>query len=464
MFAVAAVAVLPGALAAAAALVASNRAVLLYAALALEFVWPSVNGKLPLPGDIGVWAADLLVVVTLGAWLVARLVAPASERPRIPRAPVLGLPLVLVATSLAVGVLKGSERYGASLLGMPLRIAIYAVIAFALATVQPRQAYRGIVMVLYAGTVWQAVVGVYSLATGTSQTPYAELSTGGTRYLGIAVATYLGAALVLALLNLAFEERPGRRALHYVIAGLALFGVTIAFTRAVFIGLAVVVPLLMLAFPGLRRTLAAAVPVLLAAAAIAVLVTPLVAPGVASTLASRLTTQPAVDSSVQWRERAYKVALRGVDEEPVLGVGFGRESTFYINGMPNVIEGDPHNGFLYLLAGGGAFALASFLVLIGVFLWDAWRRFRVAQGRERALIAWAVSSLFIFSLHAAVEPVLTEPTMILTFWILLLLPATVARETGPRPVVGQAAIPSRQRASPSSRSVGRRDELLVPLR
>ncbi|MCA1672993.1 MAG: O-antigen ligase family protein, partial [Actinobacteria bacterium] len=149
-------------------------------------------------------------------------------------------------------------------------------------------------------------------------------------------------------------------------------------------------------------------------------------PQLVSTLESRLTSSPSTDSSVDWRDRAYEVALRGVDEQPVLGVGFGRESRFYVDGQPNVIEGDPHNGFLYLLAGGGVLALGGFLIVVAFYLQDAWRRLLSARDRtERSLVVWAVTTWFVFLLHAVVEPVLTYPSMIMTIWILMLLPALV---------------------------------------
>lgn len=408
------------------ALVASNRGVLIFGALALEFSLTSVNDGLELPGGVVVFAADVIVGLAFLAWLAARLAAPPEGRPRRLRTPVLGVALVLFALALLVGLVRGSGLYDASLLGMPLRLVLYAGIAFAVVDLTPREALRGITVVFYLGTVWQTFVGAYHLATGTSATTYLELSTGGTRYLGISVATYLAGALVLALLNLHLSRTMRWRLLHLFIAALATFGVTIAFTRAVFLAVAVILPVLFLSFGRLRRTLLPFMPAVAVLLAVSALLMPLLAPQMVSTLESRLTTRPAVDSSVAWRDRAYEVAMAGVSEQPLLGVGFGRQSTFYIDGMPNVIEGDPHNGFIYLLAGGGAFALATFLILLGVYLRDAWRRLWFARAaEEQVLVVWAVATWFIFMLHSLVEPVLTYPSMILTIWITMLLPTLV---------------------------------------
>ena len=74
-----------------------------------------------------------------------------------------------------------------------------------------------------------------------------------------------------------------------------------------------------------------------------------------------------------------------IREQPLVGVGFGRTSEFVIevessSGLmvPVWQEGgqDPHNGYLYLWAGGGLAALGSFVLILAVFAWDAVRRFR----------------------------------------------------------------------------------------
>lgn len=421
-------------------LAASSRGVLVFAAVALQFTVDTVNGGLELPDGLTIFAADVLALLAVVSWAVAWLVSPPERRPGRLRTPVLGWPLALLAVGLVIGLVRGSDLYGASIVGMPLRLAIYAGIACAMTDLTPRDAYRGIVAVFYVGTVWQSLVGAYHVATGTSATSSLELSTGGTRFLGIAIATYLAGALILALLNFRLDRRVRWRALHLFIAGLATFGVTIAFTRAVFLALAIIVPILLLGSRRLRGALLAYTPVLVPPLVLAALVVPLVAPQLVSTLESRLTSSPSTDSSVDWRDRANEVALRGVDEQPVLGVGFGRQSMFYVDGQPNVIEGDPHNGFLYLLAGGGALALGGFLILIALYLHDAWRRLLSARDRtERSLVVWAVTTWFVFLLHAVVEPVLTYPSMILTIWVLMLLPALVPLRKRPSRAQGLPA-------------------------
>lgn len=118
--------------------------------------------------------------------------------------------------------------------------------------------------------------------------------------------------------------------------------------------------------------------------------------------------------------------------EPVLGVGFGRTFNYTWNGYAYHLEGDPHNSYIWILAGSGIFALASLLVLMAVFLRDAIKRARAAISFDRALVLWAIVTWFIFLLNALTGPILSEPTFLLTVWIVILLPAIVSKSRPPR--------------------------------
>jgi O-antigen ligase len=113
-------------------------------------------------------------------------------------------------------------------------------------------------------------------------------------------------------------------------------------------------------------------------------------------------------------------------EEPLLGLGFGRSLNYIWNGYAYHLEGDPHNSYIWILAGGGVFAAAALLLLFGTFLWDAIRRARAAISFERALVLWAIGAWFIFMVNAVTGPILSDPSFLLTVWIVLLLPALVA--------------------------------------
>ncbi len=69
--------------------------------------------------------------------------------------------------------------------------------------------------------------------------------------------------------------------------------------------------------------------------------------------------------------------------------------------------------------------LGSFVLLLLLYLRDSWRRFRAGTMEERRLVFWAVSLWFVFVVNAATGIILTEPELLLTFWILMFLPMIV---------------------------------------
>jgi O-antigen ligase len=409
------------------ALVESDRTVLFLTAFGLTLTLPVVNGPLPFTGSVSIFAADLVLVAAVAAWLPSRLVGglPLS-RPRAHKTPVLGPALLLFAVVTFSAVLRGHDEYGASLIGQPMRLVAYAAIAAAIVDLDARKAWRGLTVVFYAGAVWQALNGIYFIATGTSQTDAADLSTGGTRYLALDVSLYVAAALFLALLNIRYDPSARRRALHVAIVLIATFDVLITFGRGVYIAVAVISLGLIVAYREVRRTLLRAMPVLAPFIVVAVLYVPADVRQVAPTFVDRLTPELGYDASVRWREEANKAILRQFHESPVIGVGFGRGATFTLNHEEWVIDQDPHNGYVYLLAGGGLLLLSSFLLLVLCYAFDTWRRLRSTERREeRVLVIFSALFLLTILVNAGVEPLFTYPSILLTMWALLLLPTIV---------------------------------------
>ena len=107
-------------------------------------------------------------------------------------------------------------------------------------------------------------------------------------------------------------------------------------------------------------------------------------PQVTGALADRVLSPPEADENVQWRIQANRAVLAEIREAPLLGVGFGREVDFFMNiedpvtgvARPQQFEigQDPHNGYLFLWAGGGLAALGTF-PLFPFFLFCAFLRF-----------------------------------------------------------------------------------------
>jgi O-antigen ligase len=409
-----------------AALIASNRAILVFGAFAID-----LSGIVALRGPIigsSVWASDLILVLAFGSWLAAWLIAPGGRRPSWPRTYLLGWPLLIFAIFIGTGIVRGHELWGLSYFSQPLRFVLYAGIAAAIADLQPRQVWQGLGVVFYLGTVWNALAAAYYLATGTAEhEALSGVSTGGTRVLTLTTALYLTGAVVIALLNFEREQRAARRALHLLVGVLAMFGIVVSFGRGVWYALAAVLAVLFLTRARLRRAALVVVPLCIPIIVLGGFLLVHAAPGFIPRVVERGTTlQPRDDTSIEWRQAANEAIWAQVRENPLIGVGFGKEASFTVDFTRWDITQDPHNSFLFLWAGGGVLTLGSFLVLFIFFLVDAWRRYRFQAELPRALIAWCVAVWFCFAVNSLVEPQLTQANSLLALWIVMLLPTTVS--------------------------------------
>jgi O-antigen ligase len=408
------------------ALIASTRAILAYAAIAVSLLSPlPLLHPLPLGLGVNIYTPDVLVLLAMGSWVAAWLVNPKPTRPSLPATPVLRWPLLLFGLTLCVALARGHELYGTSIVNAPLRLLFYAGIAFAVTDLEPRKAYRWLVILFYGGTVWQVLVLLYGLATGTSATDQVFLSTGGERVLAGSTAMFMTGTLLLALLNLELDRRAGRTSLHLLMAGIATLALVYTFARTTFAVVAVLVPLLLLIYRRVGTRMLALTPLSVPILVLAALLIPRIDPDVYPTLRDRVTGSPISDSSFRFRQEAYEVVWAQVREEPLIGVGFGRESTFTVQGERVTIVQDPHNQFLYLWAGGGLLLLLSFVLLLAVYLADALRRFRGGLAEERRLLFWVVSLWFVFMVNSASGAILTSPSLLLVFWVLMSLPMVV---------------------------------------
>jgi O-antigen ligase len=407
-------------------LIASSRAILVFAAIAINLFAPlPLAEALPLNTSVVVYPSDILVLLALGSWLGGWLMSPESARPSSLRTRVLGWPLLLFGVILVAAVIRGHERYGESLVGVPLRLLFYAGIAAAVTDLRPHDAYRWLVMLFYAGTVWQALVAVYGYATGTSATSAVVLSTGGERVLAGSTAMFMAGALLLALLNLEVDRSAGRTALHLLMALLATFALISTFQRTTFALASLLIPLSVLVFRRISLRAGALLPLCAPFLVLVVLLVPKANPSFFPTLADRITANPTTDSSTQWREKAIEAVSPQIRESPVTGVGFGRMASFEIEEVRTRGTQDPHNQFIYLWAGGGLLLLGSFVLLLVVYLAESWQRFKIGTAEERRLIFWAVSLWFVFLVNSATGIVLTSPPLLLVFWVLMVLPMIV---------------------------------------
>jgi O-antigen ligase len=422
-----ALAVLPVTLVAIGSLIASNRAILVFGALAIGLFKPlPLSGPLPLRTGVTLYTSDILVLLAVASWLAAWLVNREEVRPSSLQTRLLGWPLLLFGITLVAAIVRGHERYGENLVGVPLRFLLYAGIAAALTDLKPRDAYKWLVVLFYAGTVWQVMVAGYRDATGTSPAELSgTLSTGGERLLGGSVAMFMAGALLLALLNLARDRRAGRTALHLLMAVLATFALVSTFQRTTFALVSVLVPLSLLAFRHIGLRMATFLPLFAPFLVLVILFIPKASPTLFPTLSDRITASPSTDATANWRLNAYAAVWSQVRESPVTGVGFGRPVSFVSKGVQYNVEQNPHNQFLYLWAGGGSLLVGSFILLLAVYLLEAWRRLRSATNEERRLIFFAMSLWFVFVVNSLTGIILTVPDLLLSFWVLMVLPMVV---------------------------------------
>ena len=68
------------------------------------------------------------------------------------------------------------------------------------------------------------------------------------------------------------------------------------------------------------------------------------------------------------------------------------------------LTGDPHNSYVYMLAGGGFLALGSLLAIMLAYLVDVARRIRGAAGDEQTVLIWSLATWFGFMVQAFEEP------------------------------------------------------------
>jgi O-antigen ligase len=422
-----ALAVLPVALVAIGSLIASNRSILIFAAIAINLLSPlSLTGALPLNLGIQVYPSDVLVLLAVASWVAAWLIEPAERRPSWLQTRLLGWPLLLFGIVLFAGVVRGHERYGEQLIGIPLRLLLYAGIAAAVTDLNPRNAYRWLVALFYTGTVWQALVALYYNATGTTPPELASpVSTGGERVLGGSTAMFMAGALLLALLNLELDRPARRTGLHLAIAALATFALVSTLQRTTFAVLGLLIPLSLLVFRRIGFRVGILLPLCAPFLVLVALLVPKANPGFFPTLAERVTASPSTDTSVEWRRKAYAAVWSQVREAPVTGVGFGRPASFVTANGRTEVGQNPHNQFLYLWAGGGLLLVGSFVLLLLVYMLEVWRRFRGAAREERHLLFWAASLWFVFIVNSLTSVILTEPQFLLVFWILMVLPMVV---------------------------------------
>ena len=239
----------PGCARGSATLIASNRAVLVFAALAMPLFEPlPLTGALPLHAGIQVYPSDILVLLAVG--FVGGRVASESggSRPSSLGTRLLGWPLLLFGIVLFAAIVRGHERYGESLVGIPLRFLLYAGIAAAVTRSQASRCLQMARRPLLCRNRLAGARGALRLCDGNVRDLRGRPLDRGQRVLAGSTAMFMAGALLLALLNLELERRAGRAALHLVMVALSIFALVSTLQRTTFALVSLLVPLFVLAF------------------------------------------------------------------------------------------------------------------------------------------------------------------------------------------------------------------------
>jgi hypothetical protein len=436
---------LPVLLVAVAVLADADGTILVIAALTLELTIPQLNQALPLGIGTEIFPSDVVVVLAVAAWFVERGFRTEAKSPALPslRSPALGLPLLLFAVVIGESAVRGHNAYGASLVGRPLRMFLYAAIALAIVRVDTRRLYKAIVIAFYTATVWELLNAFYYMANGGSQSIAPDLSTGGTRYLSIAVSLYLSGTFFLALINLSIATSAGARPLHAAMLILSAVEIGLAFSRGTFITVGLLGSILFIFLRDVRRGALSMLPLVVPLFLLGVLFLARSNSTVIPTFVKRINPSITADQSVHWRQKANDELLKQYHSAPLFGVGFGKDINFTIDFQDVHTTQQAHNDFLYILAGSGIVGLASFLLVISASIGDALRRLRTTvEPHERALLLFASITAASFLLNGLVEPLITLPSVVLTIWTLMLLPLAVRPATAAARATSGAASPA----------------------
>jgi O-antigen ligase len=392
------------------------------------FQYPSPTSALVI-GPLHIFLTDVVLLLAIAYWALGpRVARDGTSRPPI------GLFLVLVVVlgvCATPGLLRGHEDFGVSLLGNVTRLVAYSLVGLAAFRYAAGDFEKGFRWAFAGGLFAAALLGLYYSATGHTATAANALSTGGTRVLPLTLAMYAAMATVFMLVMITL--RPGRSWpwLEWLALGAGAIVQVLALGRATMAALMVLGALIVLGTRRTRRSVALVGALAIPLAVVGIVIAHPAPPPAFQTAQNRVFQTSLSDRDIDWRVLASDAVMEGYSDHRWTGLGFGRDISFVVDGnVINVRAGDPHNGFVYLLGGGGLLALLSFSLVILSAFGVGLRRLVRTVDRDRPVLLWATCSLVIYLANVATEPYLSQANNILILWIFVgLIMLTVPRET-----------------------------------
>lgn len=389
-----------------------------------DFAWALVWIAVPfsievtLPGGSAInLPTEPMITIALAAWALRSIMVGEF---RVPRSP-MNTPLAVLAGVAVVSVvLSPYVAVGMKAWIVAAAYAAFGYLYFLTARCHPARRERWIRLVVATGAFWglYGTIRVFSLgvtprlAYGIARPFFPEHGT---------YAAYLAMVLPLALL-LAIDRRGWAR-VGYATAALFIgLGITLSFTRAGWVSLLAVLPLMALAWAR-RQTgwRVLGLPAVLAGVIFAVVL----AAGAGRHLSRHAESVVEVENvSNLERVNRWMAAWEMAKDRPWFGVGYGAYPPAYPNYRRKLIVTEstyqymgPHSEPLRLLSETGVLGLGASLWFLWVAARTGLRTFRTSPDPGARLLSLAVlSGLTTYALHGVFNSYLGYDKVTVPFW------------------------------------------------
>lgn len=373
-----------------------------------------------------------MIAAALAAWGLRSILVGDFRLPRssmnAPLAALAGIALISVACSAYV--LVGIKAWIVA-----AAYAAFGYLYFLSTPCLPARRERWIRLVVLSGALWGLYGSVRVFMLGVNP----RLAYGIARPFFVEHGTYsayLAMILPLALL-LAIDRRGWARVAYALAALLVGLGVTLSFTRAAWVSLLIVLPVMAFIWARGRVTWrGVGLPVLLAAAIFAVIVA-----ADAGRYLSRHAESVVEVENVSNLERVnrWMAAWEMTKDRPWTGVGYGAYAPAYPQYRRKLIVTEvsyefmgPHSEPLRLLSETGVFGLCASLWFFWAAARTGLRVFRASPDPDLQLLSLAIlSGLATYALHGVFNSYLGYDKVTVPFWLGLGVLAALGAPSGP---------------------------------
>lgn len=376
-----------------------------------------------------------MIGLALAAWVARALWTGGAELPRSPmHLPLATLALVaLVSASLGQYPVVGFKAWVVA-----AGYTAFGYLYFLCAPCDRVRSERWTQLAIFSAAAWGLFGAIRVLSAGASlQTAYGAARPFFREH--GSYSAFLAMALPLALL-LTLARR-GRDRFGYVLAACSIsLGVVFSFTRAAWVSLAVVLPMMFLMWGRSRRSLK---PLILPTALALLIVAIVLAAGATGSLTSHAESVTDTENvSNLERLNRWMAAVEMVKDRPILGVGYGSYSDIYPQYRRKLIVTEvaqqrmgAHSEPLRLLSETGWIGFAAGIWFLGTAAWVGFRVIRTGDPDTRLLALGILAGLGTYAIHGIFNAYLGNDKVTIPFWSGLGVLAALGRQ-GIRSKVG----------------------------